>query len=36
VQEVHDQLKDVTDNMKTDFIQRLALELPATSAGDND
>ena len=36
VKEVHDQLKDVTDNMKTDFIQRLALELPATSAGDND
>ena len=36
VQEVHDQLKDVTDTMKTDFIQRLALELPATSAGDND
>jgi predicted lipoprotein len=36
VQQVHDQLKDVTDNMKTDFIQRLALELPATSAGDND
>jgi predicted lipoprotein len=36
VQEVHNQLKDVTDNMKTDFIQRLALELPATSAGDND
>ena len=36
VQQVHDQLKDVTDIMKTDFIQRLALELPATSAGDND
>ena len=36
VQEMHDQLKDVTDTMKTDFIQRLALELPATSAGDND
>lgn len=36
VQQVHDQLKDVTDNMKTDFIQSLALELPATSAGDND
>jgi predicted lipoprotein len=36
VQQVHDQLKDVTDNMKSDFIQSLALELPATSAGDND
>ena len=36
VQQVHDQLKKVTDNMKTDFIQSLALELPATSAGDND
>ncbi|MBL4629728.1 MAG: imelysin family protein [Paraglaciecola sp.] len=36
VQEVHEQLKKVTDNMKTDFIQSLALELPATSAGDND
>lgn len=36
VQQAHDQLKAVTDNMKTDFIQSLALELPATSAGDND
>lgn len=36
VQIAHDQLKAVTDNMKTDFIQSLALELPATSAGDND
>jgi predicted lipoprotein len=36
VQQLHDQLKKVTDNMKSDFIQSLALELPATSAGDND
>ncbi|MGJ8680953.1 imelysin family protein [Paraglaciecola sp.] len=36
VQQVHDQLKKVTDNLKNDFIQSLALELPATSAGDND
>jgi predicted lipoprotein len=36
VQQVHDQLKKVTDSMKADFIQSLALELPATSAGDND
>ncbi|MEP0357748.1 MAG: imelysin family protein [Paraglaciecola sp.] len=36
VQHVHDELKKVTDTLKTDFIQGLALELPATSAGDND
>lgn len=36
VQALHDRIKDVTDSMKTDFIQSLALELPATSAGDND
>jgi predicted lipoprotein len=36
VEQVHEQLKNVTDQLKTDFIQSLALELPATSAGDND
>lgn len=36
VEQVHSELKDVTDNLKTDFIQSLSLELPATSAGDND
>lgn len=36
VQQAHDELKNVTDTLKTDFIQSLALELPATSAGDND
>ena len=36
VREVHTQLKDLTDNLKNDFIQSLSLELPATSAGDND
>lgn len=35
-QKLHSELKDVTDQMKADFIQSLALELPATSAGDND
>ncbi|MCU7555361.1 imelysin family protein [Alteromonas sp. ASW11-19] len=33
---LHNRVKDVTDTLKTDFIQSLALELPATSAGDND
>ena len=36
VQQVHARLKKVTDTMKNDFVERLALELPATSAGDND
>lgn len=34
--ELHNRVKQVTDTLKTDFIQSLALELPATSAGDND
>lgn len=33
---LHGEVKDVTDKMKADFIQSLSLELPATSAGDND
>ena len=36
VETLHNEVKDVTDSLKTDFIQSLALELPATSAGDND
>ncbi|ALU42512.1 imelysin family protein [Pseudoalteromonas rubra] len=36
VQNTHDKVKDVTDQLKNDFIQKLALELPKTSAGDND
>ncbi|MCG7533705.1 imelysin family protein [Pseudoalteromonas sp. OOF1S-7] len=32
----HAKVKDVTDQLKNDFIQKLALELPKTSAGDND
>ncbi|MCM2678110.1 imelysin family protein [Echinimonas agarilytica] len=36
VEQLHAEIKDVTDIMKNDFIQSLALELPATSAGDND
>lgn len=36
VEQLHSGVKSVTDNLKTDFIQSLALELPATSAGDND
>ena len=36
VEQVHTQVTAVTDNLKQDFIERLALELPATSAGDND
>ncbi len=36
VEQLHSEVKDVTDTVKTDFIQSLALELPATSAGDND
>ena len=36
VEQLHSEVKDVTDSVKTDFIQSLALELPATSAGDND
>lgn len=32
----HDQVKAITDQLKNDFINKLALELPKTSAGDND
>lgn len=36
VEDSHQKLKDVTDIMKADYINSLALELPSTSAGDND
>lgn len=36
VAQTHSDLKKVTDKLKIDFIHSLALELPATSAGDND
>ncbi len=36
VQELHQAVKDVTDNLKSVFITYLALELPQTSAGDAD
>lgn len=36
VQQLHDEVNDVDDIMKSDFINSLSLELPATSAGDND
>ncbi len=36
VEQLHSEVKSVTDQLKTDFITSLALELPATSAGDND
>lgn len=36
VQVTHDQIKAITDQLKTDFITQLALQLPASSAGDND
>ena len=36
VEQTHANVKAVTDKLKTDFIQSLALELPQTSAGDND
>lgn len=36
VEETHAKVKTITDAMKTDFIVSLSLELPATSAGDND
>lgn len=36
VEQLHSDVKKVTDTMKSDFINSLALELPATSAGDND
>ena len=34
--QTHSDIKQVTDKLKTDFINSLALELPSTSAGDND
>ena len=36
VSKLHGDVKSVTDKLKSDFINSLALELPATSAGDND
>jgi predicted lipoprotein len=36
VQQTHTDVKKITDKLKTDFIQSLALELPQTAAGDND
>ena len=36
VEALHSEVKAVTDKLKTDFITSLALELPQTSAGDND
>ena len=36
VETTHGKVKDVTDQLKTDFINSLALQLPVTSAGDND
>jgi len=36
VEQSHADIKDVTDKLKTDFINSLALELPSTAAGDND
>ncbi|CAH9051069.1 Iron-regulated protein A [Pseudoalteromonas holothuriae] len=36
VTNTHEKVKVVTDQLKNDFINKLALELPKTSAGDND
>jgi predicted lipoprotein len=36
VEQTHKNVKAITDKLKTDFIHSLALELPSTSAGDND
>ena len=36
VETSHAKVKDVTDQLKHDFINKLALELPKSSAGDND
>lgn len=36
VEALHSEIKSVTDAMKNEFINSLALELPQTSAGDND
>lgn len=34
--QTHAQMKEVTDQLKVDFINSLALKLPQTAAGDND
>jgi len=36
VETTHSNVKAITDQMKTDFINSLALQLPSTAAGDND
>ena len=36
VNAIHADVKEVTDKLKVDFINSLALKLPSTSAGDND
>ena len=36
VEATHSNVKDITDQMKADFINSLALSLPSTAAGDND
>ena len=36
VLQTHSDVKNITDQLKTDFINSLALELPKTAAGDND
>ena len=36
VLQTHTDVKNITDQLKTDFINSLALELPKTAAGDND
>lgn len=36
VEATHGKVKNVTDQLKVDFINSLALKLPVTSAGDND
>ena len=36
IEQLHTEVNDVDDILKTDFIESLALELPSTSAGDND
>ena len=36
VEQTHTEVKNITDKLKSDFINSLALELPKTAAGDND
>lgn len=36
VEQTHQNVKAITDELKTSFIESLALDLPQTSAGDND